>query len=109
MNIRTFQKKIEELYFEKDSQRGTPATFCWFAEEVGELARALRKGDADSRNEEFADVLAWLATLASLTGVDLEKAARDRFGSGCPHCGKTPCACPEPDPGSGGNDEGNSR
>ncbi len=96
MELSAFQKKIEEIYFEKDSRRGREGTFCWFAEEVGELARALRKGDRENRREEFADVLAWLSTLASLAGVDLEAAALERYGSGCPYCRKAPCVCPEP-------------
>lgn len=94
MDIRAFQTRIEEIYFDRDSARGVHATFCWFAEEVGELARALRKGSPENRLEEFADVLAWLATLASLHGVDLEAAAAGRYGPGCPHCGRVPCACP---------------
>jgi len=95
MRISEFQKKIEEMYFAKDSRRGPHATFCWFAEEVGELSRALRKGDDANRREEFADVLAWLSTLASLHGVDLEAVAVERYGKGCPRCGGTPCGCVE--------------
>jgi NTP pyrophosphatase (non-canonical NTP hydrolase) len=95
MDIREFQKRIERTYFHRDSRRGPHATFCWFAEEVGELARALRKGDEANRREEFADVLAWLASLASLHGIDLEEAAAGRYGRGCPYCGQSPCTCPE--------------
>ena len=62
---------------------------------MGELSRALRKGGEAQRREEFADVLAWLATLASLSGIDLESAAVERYGKACPHCGRTPCACIE--------------
>jgi len=95
MELREFQKRIESLYFDKDSQRGLHETFCWFTEEVGELSRALRKGNEDERLEEFADVLAWLASLASLSGIDLESAAAARYGKGCPHCGNRPCSCAE--------------
>jgi NTP pyrophosphatase (non-canonical NTP hydrolase) len=96
MQISDFQKLIETLYLERDSARGKAATFMWFVEEVGELARAIqRPRDEDGRNlrEEFADVLAWLSTLASLSGVDLESAARDKYAGGCPKCRSTPCAC----------------
>ncbi|MHC4780244.1 MAG: MazG nucleotide pyrophosphohydrolase domain-containing protein [Planctomycetota bacterium] len=96
MDIRSFQKRIEEIYFQKDSARGPSATFCWFAEEVGELARSLRKGSPEEQREEFADVIAWLATLASLHGIDLEDAAITRYGTGCPHCDALPCRCKEP-------------
>lgn len=74
--LRAFQKQIEELYYEKDSKRGWEGTFVWFVEEVGELARALHRGDdPDNLAEEFADVAAWLVSLASLRGVDMGKAA----------------------------------
>jgi NTP pyrophosphatase (non-canonical NTP hydrolase) len=44
--------------------------------------------------EEFADVLAWLSTLATLLKVDLEEAALAKYGKGCPRCDTLPCACP---------------
>ena len=61
-------------------------------EEVGELARALRHDDPDQLALEFSDVLAWLASLANLTGVDLETAIA-RYADGCPKCLASPCAC----------------
>lgn len=96
MRISEFQKRIEEIYLERDSARGMEGTFVWFVEEVGELARDLmRPRDADGKNlrEEFADVLAWLSTLASIAGVDLESAAREKYEKGCPKCHATPCRC----------------
>ncbi len=74
MEIRAFQELIREKYYATDSKRGTPATFMWFVEEVGELATALAGDDAENKSEEFADVLAWLCTLANINDVDLEKA-----------------------------------
>ena len=95
MKISEFQKLIEDIYFDKDSQRGLMGTFAWFVEEVGELAHELRSGgDMGRLQEEFADVLAWLSTLASLADVDLEEAAR-KYGQGCPKCHRTPCTCSE--------------
>ncbi|MGH7149983.1 MAG: MazG nucleotide pyrophosphohydrolase domain-containing protein [Planctomycetota bacterium] len=93
MNVRDFQKKIESIYFARDASRGWAGTFAWFAEEVGELARARRKGTREELAAEFADCLAWLATLASLEGVDLEEEAVRKYGNGCPRCGGTPCTC----------------
>ena len=96
MKISEFQKLIEDIYFARDSARGRDGTFVWFVEEVGELAKALaRPGDDGGKNlrEEFADVLAWLSTLASIAGVDLEKAAREKYEKGCPKCKSIPCAC----------------
>lgn len=96
MRISDFQKRIEEIYFDRDAARGRDRTFLWLVEEVGELARALaRPKDATGANlrEEFADVFAWLASLASQTGVSLEDVAREKYGKGCPKCGGTPCRC----------------
>lgn len=93
MHLKEFQRRIEEIYFERDAARGLPGTHMWFCEEVGELTRALRRGQKAELAGEFADVLAWLATLASLSGIDLEEAARAKYASGCPRCSAAPCAC----------------
>ena len=93
MRISEFQGRIEEIYYEKDSARGLAGTHLWFCEEVGELTRALRRGQRDELEGEFADVLAWLSTLASIAGVDLEKAALSKYEGGCPRCAEAPCAC----------------
>jgi len=74
MEISKFQQWISDKYEERDRQRGTPATFMWFIEEVGELATALAGHDQANKDEEFADVLAWLCTLANINDVDLQKA-----------------------------------
>jgi NTP pyrophosphatase (non-canonical NTP hydrolase) len=87
------QTLIRDLYGSKDAQRGIDGTFMWFMQEVGELATALRGGDHDERVLEFADVLAWLVTLANIAGVDLDEALTRKYGTGCPGCGKTPCDC----------------
>ena len=90
--LRAFQKNIEAIYGERDRARGLAGTYMWFAEEAGGLARALRAGEPENLREEVADVLAWLATLASIAEVDLEAAAA-RYSAGCPRCHSTPCAC----------------
>jgi NTP pyrophosphatase (non-canonical NTP hydrolase) len=79
--IREFQEFIREKYYATDSARGTPGTFLWFIEEVGELATALAGEDQDNKVEEFADVLAWLCTLANINGVDLSEAVK-KYTSG---------------------------
>jgi len=93
VDLNTFQKIIEKTYYERDSRRGIEGTFMWFAEEVGELSRALRGGRREEMTEEFADVLAWLCTLASLKGVDMNEVV-EKYASGCPACGSIPCGCP---------------
>ena len=74
MTIRQFQQYIRDRYYQRDAERGTPGTFLWFMEEVGELASALAGDDEHNKAEEFADVLAWLCTLANINDVDLETA-----------------------------------
>jgi NTP pyrophosphatase (non-canonical NTP hydrolase) len=87
------QEQIRRLYGDKDAARGVPGTFMWFMEEVGELAAALGGNHAHPAAEEFADVLAWLATLANVANVDLDAAFAAKYGVRCPGCGHTPCHC----------------
>ncbi len=94
MTLKELQEIIRKTYLHKDRQRGLEGTFMWFAEEVGELAQALRKGDREALRVEFSDTLAWLLSLANLAGVDMEEAAR-RYAHGCPKCGHIPCRCGE--------------
>ena len=74
MHISEFQQLISRKYKKRDQQRGIPATFMWFIEEVGELATALASNAEKNKEEEFADVFAWLCTLANISDVDMEKA-----------------------------------
>ena len=92
MDLAAFQQLMESTYGRNDRQRGVPATVAWLAEEVGELAQAVRKGTPEEQAHEFADVLAWVASLANQVGVDLARAV-DRYASGCPRCASVPCAC----------------
>jgi NTP pyrophosphatase (non-canonical NTP hydrolase) len=93
LGVREFQDRIEAIYLAKDSARGAMGTFAWFVEEVGELSRALRRGERKNLEEEFGDCFAWLASLASIAKVDLAQAA-SKYAHGCPRCKRTPCACP---------------
>ncbi|MGH9023015.1 MAG: MazG nucleotide pyrophosphohydrolase domain-containing protein [Acidimicrobiia bacterium] len=92
MDLNAFQLRMRQLYGHRDRERGLARTFAWFTEECGELSRALFRGGPADRDREFADVLAWLASLADQAGVDLAAAA-DRYASGCPRCVGSPCAC----------------
>jgi len=94
MEIKEFQKIIKDTYYEKDKRRGVEGTFRWFVEEVGELAKAIRRGERENLVEEFSDVMAWLFSLANLEGIDMEEAAQ-RYAHGCPKCGHIPCTCDE--------------
>ena len=90
-----FQQLIRQMYLKKDIARGANGTFMWLIEEIGELAAALREGSHQDRSEEFADVLAWLTTIANVVGVDLTEAVTRKYGSGCPGCGHFVCTCPD--------------
>ncbi len=92
MDLDHLQRLMSDTYGTRDAERGVAATVAWLAEEVGELARAARKGTRDEQVHEIGDVLAWLASLANQLGVSLEDAAQ-RYADGCPKCSYAPCRC----------------
>jgi len=81
MHISEFQQLISKKYEKRDRERGIPATFMWFIEEVGELATALAARDRQNKEEEYADGFAWLCTLANISNVDLEKSCAKYTGN----------------------------
>ena len=93
MDLAHLQDLVDRTYGERDRARGVPATVAWLCEEMGELAQAVRKGTPEQQAHEFADVLAWVASLANQMGIDLT-AAVQRYAHGCPRCAAVPCACP---------------
>ncbi len=93
VSLGEFQQLIRRMYLEKDVARGVDGTFMWFMEEIGELATALRSGTHEERLGEFADVIAWLTTMANVVGVDLSQAVALKYGSGCPGCNQFVCTC----------------
>jgi len=92
-SLQDWQRRIDQLFGAKDRQRGIPGNFMWFLEEVGELSAALRAEPLEAQRLEFADVLAWLMSLANTAGVDLDQALRQKYGPGCPRCQAEPCRC----------------
>jgi NTP pyrophosphatase (non-canonical NTP hydrolase) len=83
LTIAGFQDHIKQKYYATDIERGTSRTFMWLIEEVGELATALNQNtDRANIEEEFADVVAWLCTLANINGVDLAEAIQKKYLSG---------------------------
>ncbi|MBD3672860.1 MAG: nucleotide pyrophosphohydrolase [Planctomycetaceae bacterium] len=93
MTLTELQTLIREMYSSKDAERGVDGTFMWFMEEVGELAAALRENDRRELGREFADVMAWLVTLANIANIDLTEVMDEKYGSGCPGCGQMVCVC----------------
>lgn len=94
MHIHEFQNMMRDIYFHRDSERGTVGTFNWLVEEVEELREALEEGDKKAIANEFADVFAWLASLANVVDIDLERATKSKYDNCCPKCGMNPCKCP---------------
>lgn len=85
--LRILQDYLAAVCLERGWTKDTPPEkFVLFVEEVGELAKAIRKSaglyDEAAKDrpfaleEEFADVLAYLLDLANCYGVDLENAFR---------------------------------
>ena len=94
ITLAEFQQLIREMYLRKDVARGVDGTFMWLMEEIGELAAALRGDDRENLAEEFADVIAWLATIANVAQIDLNDALIAKYGNGCPGCSRLECECP---------------
>lgn len=97
VDLAEFQTLMARTYGERDRRRGVEATVAWLTEELGELARAIRKGSRAQQEHELGDAQAWLASLAAQLDLSLDEAA-SRYADGCPGCGEIPCAC--------GRDEG---
>jgi NTP pyrophosphatase (non-canonical NTP hydrolase) len=93
MHICEFQGMMRRLYFHRDSKRGVAGTFNWLVDEVHELGDAIQSKNKKEIEDEFADVIAWLASLANVLDIDLEKAATAKYNHKCPKCNLTPCDC----------------
>ncbi len=93
MHIRAFQEMMKQLYFYRDSKRGVKGTYEWLMDELEELGEALEASNKEAIEKEFADVIAWLASLANIKGIDLENAAIKKYNGKCPKCKQSPCQC----------------
>ena len=93
VHIHEFQEMMKRLYFHRDSERGAKETYDWLVDEIGELGEALEGKDREAVGKEFADVIAWLASLANVSGIDLESATVSKYSGKCPKCQRSPCQC----------------
>ena len=93
MHISEFQEMMKHLYGDRDKARGIDGTYNWLLEEVVELGQELKGTDRLATEKEFADVIAWLASLANVMGIDLENAALAKYPHRCPKCQASPCQC----------------
>jgi NTP pyrophosphatase (non-canonical NTP hydrolase) len=92
VDLQELQTLMRQTYGERDTARGTAATLAWLTEELGELARAVRKGTREEQLHELSDVMAWTASLANQLGLSLNDAVA-RYANGCPKCHSAPCEC----------------
>jgi len=95
LNVSEFQLMMRVIYYEKDLGRGAQGTLNRLRDEVEELREAISAGPGEAISEELADVLAWLASLANIVGMDLERAAMMKYDNACPRCASSPCKCIE--------------
>lgn len=93
MHICKFQEMMNRLFFHRDSERGVKGTYHWLVEEIEELGEVIEGSDKEAIEREFADVIAWLASLANIKGIDLESAAIKKYNGKCPKCNQSPCQC----------------
>jgi NTP pyrophosphatase (non-canonical NTP hydrolase) len=98
VELRHLQDLMKVHYGRKDETRGDERTCLWLVSEVGELADAIRREDTENIEEEIADVLAWLLSLANVVNVDVQDAVMKKYGERCPRCDRSPCTCTEPSP-----------
>ena len=93
MQIHEFQEMMKQLYFTRDIARGVDGTFKWLVDEIAELGEELKGSDREATEKEFADVIAWTASLANIMGINLEKAVLSKYNHKCPKCQQLPCDC----------------
>ncbi len=93
MQIHEFQEMMKQLYFTRDRARGVDGTFNWLVDEIAELGEEIKGSDREATEKEFADVIAWIASLANIMGINLEKAALAKYNHKCPKCQQSPCDC----------------
>ncbi|MGD8506102.1 MAG: MazG nucleotide pyrophosphohydrolase domain-containing protein [Candidatus Bathyarchaeota archaeon] len=93
MHITEFQKMMRQIYFHHDSKRGAKGTYLWLVEEVEELGEAIKGKNKKALENEFADVLAWLASLANVVDTNLEEATMAKYNHKCPRCKQVSCRC----------------
>ncbi|MEO3993287.1 MAG: MazG nucleotide pyrophosphohydrolase domain-containing protein [Desulfurococcaceae archaeon TW002] len=79
ITLREVQELMSKYYLQRDRERGVYATFTWLIEEIGELAESILNKNKKAQEDEIADVLAWLASLANLLSIDLEKAFKQKY------------------------------
>lgn len=87
--LKDFQTYVEELEGERGFTEDSVIHKCLLlGEEVGELFKAIRKGDSGSKidptskvgstEEELADIIIFICSIANRLNIDLEQAFRNK-------------------------------
>lgn len=79
MDLRAIQAGLAERFAAGDRELGLPFLVGVLQEEVGELARAVRKGSAEGAGEEAVDVLFLALSVCNVAGCDAEATLRRKF------------------------------
>ncbi|MFX0090188.1 MAG: MazG nucleotide pyrophosphohydrolase domain-containing protein [Candidatus Hodarchaeota archaeon] len=95
MQIKEFQQLMKDLYLRKDKERGLEKTFFWLVSEIGELSEALRKMNKEEIEDELADCIAWLCSIANILEINLQQATLRKYPLQCSKCHENPCVCRE--------------
>ena len=96
MKIEEAQEMMRKIYLERDRNRGVDGTLKRTFEELDELQEAIEnKGSTQALADEFADVFAWLCSLANLLEIDVSEAFYNKYTDACSKCKRSPCDCDE--------------
>ncbi len=79
MELSELMLKIKERYYKTDLKSGALFLLAVFFEEAGELAEAIRKSEKRSIEEELADCLFMVLSLANYFGVDVEERLIEKY------------------------------
>jgi len=81
LTISEAQKKVEQFAKDQNWKTESLEIFNHLVEEIGEIARGLRKGDQENLKEELADALFLLLKLSNQENIDLNDSFIKKFNS----------------------------
>ena len=93
MKIADFQRQMKDVYLKRDKEKGIETVFVRLMEEMGELDIALKDESVRQIADELADVIAWAFSIANIYEIDVAKALKEKYRSGCSKCDTIPCSC----------------
>jgi len=98
---------MDVVYGNINRNNGIFFAICRLQEEIGEAKAAHHFDDVANSSvtlsmrrlniaREFADVLAWIFSIASMLDLDLDTTILEQYGGKCYRCGERPCDCGSP-------------